>query len=225
MATAKKKNGGGLTPSQMILGGGIGALLIGAAALAIFGGGGSSGGEIPDGYEQVRAVTVEGEALPLYDDALAGAADPAIGMPAPTVTGQSFDGQPRTYDPGDGKQLMMFVAHWCGFCQNEVPKVSPWLAAGNNEVPVNLISTRYQAESVGQGPTLEPSVWLEEINEWPGPIIADSTESEAAAAYGLPAFPYYVLVGEDGNVMGRVSGEQSTQGLADFISDGLLNGV
>jgi cytochrome c biogenesis protein CcmG, thiol:disulfide interchange protein DsbE len=223
MATAKKKNGGGLTPSQMILGGGIGALLLGAGAIAIFGGG-SSNADVPDGYEQVRAVTVEGEALPLYDDALAGAADPAIGMPAPKVTGQSFDGQAVVYDPSDGKQLIMFVTHWCSHCQAEVPRVSPWLAGGNNAAPVNLVATRYDASLVGQGPTLEPSTWLE-ANEWPGPILADSAESEAASVYGLPAFPYYVLIGDDGNVMGRLSGEQSTQGLADFISDGLLNGV
>ncbi len=55
-----------------------------------------------------------------------------------------------------------------------------------------------------------PSAWLHRSDvDWPFPVLADSKTGTAAKAYGLPAFPYFVLVNADGTVAGRATGEVS----------------
>jgi thioredoxin-related protein len=41
----------------------------------------------------------------------------------------------------------------------------------------------------------------------PTPVLADSSSDQAAAAFGLSSFPYFVFVNADGTVSSRVSGE------------------
>ena len=43
--------------------------------------------------------------------------------------------------------------------------------------------------------------------KWPFPVLADSTQFTAATAYGLSAYPYFVLVNADGKVAARATGE------------------
>jgi hypothetical protein len=38
-------------------------------------------------------------------------------------------------------------------------------------------------------------------------VLADSTDLTAANAYGLTSFPYFVMVGADGTVKARATGE------------------
>jgi hypothetical protein len=44
---------------------------------------------------------------------------------------------------------------------------------------------------------------------WPFSVMADSKTGTAAQAYGLDAYPYFVLVNADGKVAGRATGEVS----------------
>jgi hypothetical protein len=37
-------------------------------------------------------------------------------------------------------------------------------------------------------------------------VILDDERNSVAAAFGLPAYPYFVFVGADGTVAGRVTG-------------------
>jgi hypothetical protein len=60
-----------------------------------------------------------------------------------------------------------------------------------------------------------PSVWLER-EEFPFPVIYDDEESTAAAAYGLMAFPYWVVLDSDGRVVKRFTGELPS---ADAVTD------
>jgi hypothetical protein len=58
-------------------------------------------------------------------------------------------------------------------------------------------------------PNYPPSTWL--ANEhWPAPILADSSDSAAAKAFGLPGYPYFVAVDSTGHVVARTSGEITT---------------
>ncbi len=43
--------------------------------------------------------------------------------------------------------------------------------------------------------------------EWAWSVMADSVNSDAATAYGVGAFPTFVIVGADGTVKVRSSGE------------------
>ncbi len=86
-----------------------------------------------DGAVQEQAtVTVTGESLPEYpaDGGLFAdpATDPAVGQTPPTLTGQDFSGGDVTVAPGGGTpQVVIFAAHWCPHCQEEIPLIQEWI--------------------------------------------------------------------------------------------------
>ena len=54
--------------------------------------------------------------------------------------------------------------------------------------------------------------------KWPAANMADSAQQTAAAAYGLTAYPYYVVVGADGKVLARGSGEKSADEFLNAVT-------
>ena len=62
-------------------------------------------------------------------------------------------------------------------------------------------------------PNYPPSAWLAD-ESWPTPVLADSTDSAAAKAFGLPGYPYFVAVDRTGRVVARTSGEITTDQFA-----------
>ena len=54
-----------------------------------------------------------------------------------------------------------------------------------------------------------------------GPTLADSADNEAAQAYGVSGFPFIVVVGEDGTVKGRFSGEMGLDDLDQAVREAL----
>lgn len=151
-----------------------------------------------DDVAQNAPVTIDGSTLAPF-----ATPDPAIGSPAPQLSGTDFDGNAVTIDPTSGPQLILFVAHWCGHCQAEVPELSEWLAEGNLDpgVGISIVNTAVDAT----GPNYPPSDWLGESG-LTVPILRDDVTREAAASYGLTAFPYWVAVDAEGLVVFRHSG-------------------
>jgi thiol-disulfide isomerase/thioredoxin len=146
-------------------------------------------------------------------------ADPAVGVTPPTLAGANFTGTPVTITPGTGgPMLVVFVAHWCPHCQREVPRLVSWIAAGTP--PANLqifaVSTGVDKKA-GNYP---PAAWLAKV-QWPKPVLADDDNSSAAQAWGLPGFPYFVLVGADGKVKLRLTGEADIGQLTTQINQAL----
>ena len=129
--------------------------------------------------------------------------DPAVGTPAPEVTGQDFDGTPVSLSDDGRAKAILFVAHWCPFCQDEIPWVSDWLAA--NELPEGLDVYGVATSINRTRDNWPPSEWLEREG-FTAPVLVDDRANSIANAYGLPAYPYWVFVDSDGNVTGRVSG-------------------
>jgi hypothetical protein len=75
-------------------------------------------------------------------------------------------------------------------------------------VPDNLDVIAVTTSTDPSAPNFPPSTWL--ANEgWPAvwPIMADSGANDAANAFGLNAFPFMTLLGSDGTVLWRHSGE------------------
>jgi hypothetical protein len=85
-----------------------------------------------------------------------------------------------------------------------VPVVSKWVKNGSKPDDVDLIAISTATSS--DRPNYPPSSWLEDEG-WTSPVLVDNTDGSAAAAYGLPGFPYFVAVDADGNVAARMSGE------------------
>lgn len=184
-----------------------------AAVIAVIVSSGSDETATP-GLEQTQPVTVAGTALPELPDS---GADPAIGMVAPTLTGSSFDGTPVVVAPGK-PTLVVFLAHWCSHCRREVPLLVSWEAAGG--VPAGVQVFGVATSTSASQPNYPPSSWL--ANEkFPWPVLTDDTSFSAAAAYGLPGFPYFVLLDAEGVVKLRLSGEIPTDDLAAAITGAL----
>ena len=166
----------------------------------------------PGGPGEVQPVDVSGTALvPLGD----GASDPAVGQTAPALRGSSFDGSALEIAPGDGNDhLIVFLAHWCPHCNAEIPVLLEWQA--NGMVPADLSVVAVSTAVSSDRPNYPPSRWLNEKG-WPWPALADSAEMTAASAYGVSGYPFMVIVGPDGAVKGRTSGEKGLDALDAWV--------
>lgn len=157
-------------------------------------------GETGDAAEEYGSPTVTGETLPLLPDT---SEDPAIGMGAPEISGADFEGTPVDVTHDGTRKVLLMVAHWCPVCQDEVPAIQSWL--DDNELPagVELYSVATSINSARAN--YPPSAWLEREG-WEAPVIVDDEEQTIGRAYGLTAFPYWVFLDAEGNVVGRITG-------------------
>jgi thiol-disulfide isomerase/thioredoxin len=178
-----------------------------AAVIASRGGG--------DDASQTAGVEVDGAALPPIAE---GGDDPALGMVAPSVVGTDFDGSTVEITPGDGPQLVVFLAHWCPHCQAEVPVISPYLAS--DDAPEGLEAVAVSTAVSSSRDNYPPSEWLEREG-WPTPVIRDDTDDTVAKAYGLTAYPFFVVIDEEGAVVGRDSGEMPVEEFDAFLRTSL----
>ncbi len=92
--------------------------------------------------------------------------------------------------------------------------MSDWLKQGG--LPAGVQLTTVATGTSADAPNYPPSAWLEK-NDWPSPIMADSTHADAAAAFGLESYPYFVWVDGDGKVVGRASGELTTDQIESVV--------
>jgi thiol-disulfide isomerase/thioredoxin len=164
---------------------------------------------IDAGIEQTRPVTVGGAALPALP---ANGPDPAIGRAAPALSGASFDGSPVEVGGNARPKIIVFAAHWCPHCRAEVPVIAQWLKDEGRPDGVDLYAVSTAVNPAG--PNYPPSAWLE---DWPVTTLADSTDNAAARAYGVDAYPYFVVVRADGTVAMRVTGELTPQQLTGLV--------
>ncbi|MFM8969820.1 MAG: TlpA family protein disulfide reductase [Actinomycetota bacterium] len=159
-----------------------------------------------EGASEFQNVVVTGEALPEFGK---GETDPAIGMTAPVLEGFGFLGNEVTTTPGN-PMLLVFLAHWCPHCQAEVPVLVKWSQSGL--VPDGLDVIAITTGTDDGAPNFPPSVWL--ANEkWPElwPVLVDNKDQTAGNAFGLAGYPYMTLIGADGKVLWRNSGEISAE--------------
>jgi cytochrome c biogenesis protein CcmG/thiol:disulfide interchange protein DsbE len=188
--------------NRNLLWGALAAVVVVAIVVAVVAsGGGSDDGAGATKFETAK-VTVSGSPLPRYDAAKS--PDPALGDTIPTLTGKSvFDGAPVTVEPNGKPQVVVFVAHWCPHCQAEVPRLVALAKQGAFDgVDVTAVATGTSSNA----DNYPPSAWLQR-EHWPFSVMADSPTGTAARAYGISAYPYFVMVYADGTVAGRGTGE------------------
>jgi thiol-disulfide isomerase/thioredoxin len=154
-------------------------------------------------------VTISGEDLPALPDTgqllPAAGEDSAVGLAAPKLVGQSFDESEVVIDPSDGKpKLVVFVAHWCPHCQQEVPLIQEWIDSG--DVPEGLEIYTVSTGVDSSRPNYPPSNWLASEG-WAPQVMLDDEAQSAAKSWGLTGFPYFVMVDGEGDVWQRGSGE------------------
>ncbi|MBM3695515.1 MAG: TlpA family protein disulfide reductase [Actinobacteria bacterium] len=167
-----------------------------------------------DEGKEVGAPTVSGEALPAFVELPA--EDLSIGRPIPEVVGDDFTGAEVRITRDGRPKVLMFFAHWCGVCRQEVPKIMEWLPGADLPETVDLISVSSGVNSAQAN--YPPSKWLEREG-WTVPVIRDDAAGSVAAAYGLRFYPYFVFVDREGNVALRLIGAIPTAAIEAAIND------
>ncbi|REK20626.1 MAG: TlpA family protein disulfide reductase [Actinobacteria bacterium] len=157
---------------------------------------------------------VTGQTLPVYNSAAA--EDVAVGMPGPEVVGADWEDNEVTITADGRPKIVLFLAHWCPHCQNEVPPVQAWLDAGNLPDDVDLYSVATSTDRLR--PNWPPQDWLEEEG-WTVPVIMDDQIGTVAGSFGMAGTPFYVVLDGDNNVVRRISGEIGTAGLAILVQE------
>jgi len=165
-----------------------------------------------DGPLEVGTPAVTGEALVRYVSA---AGDPAVGRPIPEATGADFDGTPVTIARDGRAKMILFVAHWCSVCQQEVPLIADWLPGANIPDNVDLLTVSTGVDR--SRPNYPPSEWLQGEG-WTLPVIMDDEAGTVAGAFGLSAYPYFVFVNAEGNVVGRFTGGLPAETIAALVA-------
>jgi thiol-disulfide isomerase/thioredoxin len=194
--------------------GAIIAIIIGGAAIVAISSSGSESNTSSGNISEFSDITVTGDALPGFDSA---STDASIGMTAPIVSGKGFTGTEITTDGAGTPTLLVFLAHWCQFCQREVPLLVQWEKDGLTPTGVDVIAVATGTDPAN--PNFPPSEWLAR-EEFPAlwPVIADSADKKAANAFGLSGYPFFVLVDAQGKVFTRLSGEIPMDQLTEIIN-------
>ena len=165
-------------------------------------------------------VEVSGEPLPLFDPS--NTVDDAIGLIAPNLRGVTPDGETVAVLGEDGKpKVIIFLAHWCKVCQAEVPSIVEWVGSGGDISGVDVYGVATAVDATKNN--YPPGVWLTKEN-WPFLTLLDAPDILAATAYGLPAFPYFVAIDQQGKIVARGSGALNTEQLED-VFDAARSGV
>lgn len=156
-------------------------------------------------------VTVTGSPLPQLDQG----ADQAIGVVAPTVVGSDWKGRQYRIEPDGRAKILVFMAHWCPHCQADLPSLVESMQGGSLPDDVDLVAVVSSSDSTR--PNWPPEIWLQSEG-WAAPVIVDDEVSTAAAAFGLRAFPFYVVLDGNNVNLGRLAGEIGTGGLEALVA-------
>lgn len=145
-------------------------------------------------------TTVTGDPLPTF----AGENDDnvAIGLSAPTFSGPNENSEIIALEKNGNAKAILFLAHWCNYCQAEVPSVQEWIDTIGVPEGVEIIAVATSIDrSRGNYP---PHDWLEREG-WSETQIYD-LDRKIGDAYGLTSFPYWVFLDNELNVKARRTG-------------------
>jgi thiol-disulfide isomerase/thioredoxin len=145
-------------------------------------------------------INVSGEPLPQY----AGENDDnvALGLTAPTFSAPDQNSEIFQLEKNGNSKALLFLAHWCPHCQREVPVVQRFIDSNGVPPGIDVIAV---ATSIDRGrENYPPQAWLEREG-WSETQIYD-LDREIGEAYGLNAFPYWVFLDKDLNVLARRTG-------------------
>ena len=156
--------------------------------------------------EPVAAGLPEGEIIisgePLPEFAGQNDLDIVAGLPAPTFSAPNENSEIISLEKNGNAKALLFLAHWCGYCQKELPIVQNLINTVGVPNGVEIIAV---ATSIDRGrENYPPQKWLADEG-WSETQLYD-LDREIGNAYGLSAFPYWVFLDKDLNVVARRTG-------------------
>ena len=145
-------------------------------------------------------TTVTGDLLPEFagenDDNI------ALGLAAPIFSAPNENSEIVSLEKNGNAKALLFLAHWCGYCQKEVPVVQGFIDSTGVPPGVDVIAI---ATSIDRGrENYPPQKWLADEG-WSETQLYD-LDREIGNAYGLSAVPYWVFLDKDLNVVARRTG-------------------
>ncbi len=142
-------------------------------------------------------------------------ADPAVGMDVGVLAGlEYYSGERVTYEPDSGlARAILIWAHWCPYCQQEMPTISDGYVEWSEEYPnVELVSITTAMDPSRGNPL---GAYLED-GQFPFPVIVDA-DGSLSTHLGVNAFPFWVFTGPDGTVLARTAGLLPEGNLTDIL--------
>lgn len=131
-------------------------------------------------------------------------ADQAIGLKLATISGpDAYSEVPLEIDPADGtKRVWMVWAHWCPYCQQELPDLNAWWPEASVTYENTEFITVTTSMDASRGNPLEPYL---ESSQFLFPVVVDA-DTRIAAQFGVNAFPFWIVTDGDGTVLFRAAG-------------------
>ena len=152
-------------------------------------------GNLPEGE-----TAIEGDFLPEF----AGENDDNIarGLQAPIFSGPNENSEIVSLEKNGNAKVLLFLAHWCGYCQKEVPAVQEYIDLIGIPDGVEIIAVATSIDRARDN--YPPHDWLKEEG-WSEAQIYD-LDRAIGTAYALNAFPYWVFLDKELNVVARRTG-------------------
>jgi thiol-disulfide isomerase/thioredoxin len=197
----------------------LGLIAVAFLAVLFLGNDKSGSSEASFANAAYSAVEIENdEVLAPFSDSLNDSPgdDSAIGETAPIVNGETPTGKPITIGaPSDKPTVLVFLAHWCPHCQREVPVLVKWMKDKGMPTDFNIVGVATASSSAK--PNYPPATWLDDEG-WKPSTLMDDKDGTVASAYGIGSYPYFVLLGKDGTVVQRASGEKTVKQWEELIA-------
>lgn len=170
--------------------------------------GGTSSAEVP-------AQAIPAGSLPPFESTQN---DPAVvsGMTLGEVSGTEYYSASNISYPSSSEKARVWMvwAHWCPYCQQELPELSAFWEQSQSSFPnVELVSITTSRDDT-RGNPLEP--YLDEL-QLPFPVLVDD-DLTLAGQLGTTAFPYWVVTDTEGTVLLRLSGAVPLEQVADIFT-------
>lgn len=156
-------------------------------------------------------VDVQGEALLPYDEG----SDPTAGVaPSPVITARTLDDVEMTLGAPGKAQVLVFLAHWCPVCDQELPVLRNVIEAGGVPEDVEVIAVLTGLDP-GR-PNWPPDAWLRDAGV---DVVAvrDDVGDPLMRAFGLRAYPAWAVIDADGTIQARRQGLLTSVAISQLL--------
>jgi cytochrome c biogenesis protein CcmG/thiol:disulfide interchange protein DsbE len=171
--------------------------------------------DVPSLDDVAGPVTVEGATIPVPLPDEPGVPDPAVGLPSPVITALDYADVPVTIGEPGRAQVLVFLAHWCPVCDQELPTLRDVVSAGGVPDSVDLI---FVTTGLDPGrPNWPPTRWLADAGLSGVTTVRDDLGDPLMRAFGLRAYPAWAVIDAEGTVVARRQGLLPAVGVAQLL--------
>jgi cytochrome c biogenesis protein CcmG/thiol:disulfide interchange protein DsbE len=169
--------------------------------------------DLPGLADVAGPVVVEGEPITVaYPEQ---GPDAAVGLPSPIITALDYDDREVTVGQPGQAQVVVFLAHWCPVCDQELPTLRNIIGAGGvpDDVQMVLVTTGLDPGR----PNWPPRTWLRDAGLGDVLTVRDDVGDVMMRAFGLRAYPAWAVIDAEGTVVARRQGLLPAVGVAQLL--------